>query len=78
MKKCTGSKCNALSGIGHSDECIEQHESSMHFGAGSRHTHARIAGYKEEPPKSNYTQDEQHAWTEGNNKRREEAGKKAL
>ena len=65
MIKCKGTKCRALYGVGHSKECIDQHNKAEHFGAGNRHPEARHRGYTMVPLSGNPSTDEEHAWEEG-------------
>ena len=65
MNKCKGEKCRALYGVGHSKECIDQHENANHVGAGNRNPEARYRGYTMEPLSGNPSSDEEHAWKEG-------------
>ena len=65
MIECKGKNCEALYGIGHSEECKAEHEKVDHAGAGNRHPTARYRGYCREPLWSGATRDEKHAWEEG-------------
>ena len=65
MIECKGKNCEALYGIGHSKECIAEHEKAAHSGAGRRHPEARYRGYCREPLWSNASRDEKFAWEEG-------------
>jgi hypothetical protein len=65
MIECKGKNCEALYGVGHSAECITEHENAAHSGAGNRHPNARYRGYTLEALWSNASSDEKHAWEEG-------------
>ena len=66
---CEGSNCSAENGIGHSKECISEHNKAVHYGAGNRNPHARYRGYTGEGLWKNANDDEKAAWIEGDNAR---------
>lgn len=65
MIECKGRNCEALYGIGHSQECISEHDSADRAGAGERHPDARYRGYTHEALEKGASHDEKHAWEEG-------------
>jgi hypothetical protein len=65
MIECKGKNCEALYGVGHSEECGIEHENAAHCGAGKRHPTARYRGYTLEPLDGNANMDEKYAWKEG-------------
>ena len=65
MIECKGESCEALYGIGHSKECLIEHEKACHLGAGNRHPVARYRGYSKETLWKGASSDEKHAWEEG-------------
>lgn len=69
MVYCTGRKCTAVDGFGHSLECIEDHDKAVHAGAGNRNPECRYRGYKGEPLQKGCTEDQRAAWVEGDNAR---------
>jgi hypothetical protein len=73
MIKCKGKNCEALRGVGHSKECVSEHEKTVHSGAGNRHPSARYKGYTLEPLEANASGDEKHAWEEGYSAREDKA-----
>lgn len=67
--KCKGENCSAEAGIGHSSECLSEHEKTISIGAGNRNPVARYRGYKGEPLDTKATLDEIAAWHEGDRAR---------
>ena len=65
MIECKGKNCEALYGIGHSPECMAEHENADHLGAGNRHPDARYRGYSKEALWKDASRDEKFAWEEG-------------
>ena len=79
MSECKGKNCEALYGIGHSDECLVEHDLitggdgnifapakvDLMDTAGNRHPDARYRGYSNEPLESGASQDRKNAWEEG-------------
>ena len=68
IAKCNGTLCIATNGIGHSPECLAEHDATISKGnldtPGNRHPECRYRGYKNEPL-SGATKDQQAAWDEG-------------
>ena len=64
---CKGRDCAAVDGDGHSDECVSDHEraASGLDTAGNRNPVARYDGYRGAPCNPAYTKDQQAAWLEG-------------
>ena len=65
MIECNGVNCEALYGIGHSKECMDEHDRVIHLGAGNRHPDARYRGYNRECLWKGASKDEKIAWEEG-------------
>jgi len=65
MIECKGKNCEALYGIGHSKECIAEHDNTAHLRAGERHPNARYRGYTREALWKGASRDEKFAWEEG-------------
>jgi hypothetical protein len=68
MNQCKGYNCKSTDGANHSFECILQHNSALHSGAGNKHPESRYAGYKgNEEPASDIVGNEEKraAWWEG-------------
>ena len=71
FKKCKGANCEAVGGVGHSQECEKQHTAIYNMGlntAGNRNPEARYAGYQDTPYhcKNN---DEEEAYKQGQDAR---------
>lgn len=64
MTKCNGLNCKAIDGIGHSVECIMDHNSALHPNAGNNNPEYRYKGYKNEML-GRATEEQQAAWWEG-------------
>jgi hypothetical protein len=65
MIECKGKNCEALYGIGHSKECIDEHEKVDHLGAGGRHPECRYEGYSRRALHKGASRDQKFAWEEG-------------
>ena len=64
MGKCKGINCKAVDGVGHSVECLMDHNSKHHPNAGNNNPTYRYKGYKNEPL-GKATEEQQAAWWEG-------------
>jgi len=64
MSKCKGLNCKAVDGVGHSIECMMDHNSTLHPNAGNNNPEYRYKGYKNESL-GKATNEQQAAWWEG-------------
>jgi len=64
MSKCKGLNCKAVDGVGHSDECLMDHNLDIHHNAGNNHPDYRYLGYKNRPH-GIATDEQQAAWWSG-------------
>lgn len=69
FKKCKGVNCEAIGGVGHSEECELEHDLNMTLNtAGNRNPEARYAGYKGNPYQCK-NDDEAEAYQQGQDAR---------
>ena len=71
MKTCKGEKCTAVNGVGHSVDCIAEHDKVISGldTSGNRHPEHRYAGYKGAALPDNSTEDQIEAYKQGVNAR---------
>lgn len=74
-RKCAGTNCNAIDGVGHSKECQLEHDIASGHNAGNRNPEYRYKGYKNEPLPKSATYDQRNAWNEGRSAAQTEGGK---
>lgn len=63
--ECKGYNCKSIDGINHSDECVLEHNSEIHRGAGNDHPEIRYSAYTGNSIGDSYSDVERAAWWEG-------------